>query len=185
MINCGGVQRRQRPIDLYRTIVIMVASFSAGLTFQFFGSSLREPDGATTGSWHKQFTIDGAAIDKYFGNPRNRTEVNGTVCFRWSEELEADQWWSHHPSFEPFSENDEGACFVHMPKGEKRDFFNKLHSLQYDMDKCPHVHTRHMWSTGWGSDFKNVAGGLLYGLDNERPFQISFVKEGYAWEEGW
>eukprot|EP00985_Skeletonema_marinoi_P005052 scaffold2186_cov94-Skeletonema_marinoi.AAC.1 len=187
MINCGEQQPRRRQrgglIGLYRIIVIMVASFSAGLTFRF-RSSLREPDGAKTGSRHRQFMSDGET-ETYFGNPRNRTEVNGTVCFRWSEELEADQWWNHHPSFEPFSENDDGACFIRMPLGEKSDFFNKLHSLQYDMDKCPQVHTRHMWSTGWGSDFKNIAGGLLYGIENDRPFQISFVKEGYAWQEGW
>lgn len=185
MINYGEQQQwRQRGglIGLCRTIGIMVASFSAGLTFRF-GSSLREPDGATLGSRH-MFMLDGET-NKYFGNPRNRTEVNGMVCFRWSEELEADQWWNHHPSFEPFSENDDGACFVRMPQGEKRTFFKKLHTLQYDADKCPQVHTRHMWSTGWGSDFKNVAGGLLYGIENDRPFQISFVKEGYAWQDGW
>ena len=173
--------RLGRSRGLFRTVVIVIASFSAGRNFGFerstSSSSLRQ---------HSPSSISGSIPTDDHGNPRNRPEANGTVCFKWSEGLEADRWWEYNPDFEPLDdESDEGACFARIQSVDKRSFTKNLHTLQYNVSRCHEVVTRHMWSTGWGSDFNNVAGGLLRGVNSKKPFQVSFVDEGYAWQDGW
>ena len=188
-----GIQRKhdeerrsgRKGLRLFRTFGFMVASFSVGWNLGngrsasdvlVFSESVKADDTSDLSPSIRE----SVPLDEN-GNPRNRTEVNGTVCFKWSEALEADLWWSHQPEFEPFNESDDGACFVRMQWAEKRAFFKKLHALQHDVDKCHLVNTRHMWSTGWGSDFLNVGLGLLYALENDRPLQISFVDSNDVW----
>ena len=81
-----------------------------------------------------------------------------------------DKWFTHHPTWVVTNETDEKFCVEpgnakehpHI-RGLAQYYANQFHS------SCDHVHIRTRWSAGWGSDFMNMQGGLLYALNNHVP----------------
>ena len=49
-----------------------------------------------------------------------------------------------------------GRTYTH---GILKYYTNQFHSL------CDHVYVRKMWNLGWGAEFLNVQGKLLYALE--------------------
>ena len=108
----------------------------------------------------------------------NSPRLNGTHCFPWNEE--ADRWWEMHPEYDVVTEDDNELCFAPIHDSTKAAFFKDLHGIQYNASNCQNVVTKKMWSSGFGSDFLNVADGLAYALETKRPFQITMMK-GEQW----
>ncbi len=96
-------------------------------------------------------------------------------CFPWKGE-EADEWWEHKPTWEVSIENDDYFCFTPMTDVEKASFFQRAYDHQYNMTNpnCSDTgtYTKKMISSGWAADIANVASGLVYGMETNRPFQI-------------
>mmetsp|Transcript_1624 Transcript_1624/g.4350 ORF Transcript_1624/g.4350 Transcript_1624/m.4350 type:complete len:563 (-) Transcript_1624:94-1782(-) len=101
----------------------------------------------------------------------------GRFCTTWLRPL--DEWWAHNPEWGFESASDEFQCFERY-HDDKARFLRGVYDLQWSGD-CTAVHTRHMWSSGWGADFSNVADGLLLGFEDKRPFQITFDPHDNHW----
>ena len=95
----------------------------------------------------------------------------GRVCTPWN--VSVDGWWTHNPEWIRTSWDEDRICFSRDPDG-RGSFLRRLHQLQWEEGDCGVVHTRHMWSSGWGADIGNVADGLQYSLKTWRPFAITF-----------
>jgi len=104
--------------------------------------------------------------------------TNDTKCFPWNNA--ADKWWEMHPDWTIISESNDALCFAPIKDKEKAAYFRKLHDVQYNSSNCDNNITKHMWSSGYGSDISNVADGLAYGLETGKPFQIT-MKKGDMW----
>jgi hypothetical protein len=93
-------------------------------------------------------------------------------CVPW--ELNTDDWWTHHPEWRVTMENDTHTCFSFF-KDNMAIKFRKIYENQFhNRNNCSKVHTRHMWSSGWGSDLNNIMDGLQNGLEEEIPFALAF-----------
>lgn len=104
--------------------------------------------------------------------------ASGHFCASWERNL--DEWWAANPEWGFETASNGYQCFKRY-QGEKARFLRQVHDLQWNSSNCTRVHTRHMWSSGWGADFSNVVDGLLLGFEDRRPFQITFVPEGNQW----
>ena len=91
------------------------------------------------------------------------------ICVEWIED--SDKWWTHLPQWHISKENDSHSCFMQIQNTEKAKLFQALYDNGYNGD-CSNVITKHMWSSGWYADINNVIDGLMYGLEQQRPFQI-------------
>ena len=99
-------------------------------------------------------------------------------CFSWEND-NSDEWATHHPTWEVTKQNDTHLCFENIDS-PRMDFLQRIYDNQWH-GNCSNVLTTHMWSSGWGADFWNIADSLLKGLVNERPFQISFEDMERPW----
>jgi hypothetical protein len=95
---------------------------------------------------------------------------NGTFCLPWS--VNSDDWWTHHVDWFVSKENETDYCFSPMQGFMKRNMFHYLYDIQFRGD-CTQVHTKRMWSNGWGADVSNLVDGLRYAMETNQPFQIS------------
>lgn len=103
----------------------------------------------------------------------------GHFCVPW--EVDMDSWWNHAPEWDVTSENDQGLCFTRGETTSPRlQFLQRLHDLQWG-GNCSLVYTKQMWSAGWGADLSNIADGILFGLQEGRPFQVAFKKTNQVW----
>lgn len=100
-------------------------------------------------------------------------------CFDWNS-TNSDDWWTGHPTFEATTINEKELCFTQMKDSKKSAFFQQLHDIQYNASNCNNVVTKYMWSSGFSADFGNVADGLAYAIQAQRPFQIT-LKPGLKW----
>ena len=126
------------------------------------------------------------AEDGYFPNFRNKLTKSsqGDIhqnphmkCFDWEEN--SDEWAIDHPTWEVTKQNDTNLCFENIDT-PRMHFLQKIYDNQWH-GNCSNVLTTYMWSSGWGADFWNVADGLIKGLVNKRPFQISFEDMERPW----
>ena len=101
------------------------------------------------------------------------------VCFEWDDTSGADEWWTHNPGYDIYTENDQGFCFTPHSNVEKRDFMQRIYDSQFKGD-CSSVFTKSMPNSGWGKDFTYAADGLWYAIQNNRPFQTALVGESGA-----
>ena len=102
-------------------------------------------------------------------NPNAKFPREKQFCLPWT--VNADDWWKRHPSWEAGMENETHYCFAPMAQAKAR-LFQKVYNSQYRSD-CSNVLTQEMISSGWGADFMHVADALWYGLQHQRPVQVT------------
>ena len=108
-----------------------------------------------------------------------RTKPN-QVCSSW--DVNMDSWWTHHPEWEVSFENDVCFCFRKMANHTpKFKFLREIYNLQFsNSTNCSKVYSKKMLSFGFGIDTSRLADRLLYGYQNNRPFQLIRNEWKYA-----
>jgi len=147
--------------------MLIVQDHDADVNADSFLRSISADLGAESTSSSRKNSIDSIA------------SVPVPVCFKWDDTTGADEWWTHNPRYEIYTENDQGFCFTPHSNVEKRDFMQGIYDSQFKGD-CSSVFTKSMPSSGWGKDFSYTADGLWYAMQNNRPFQTALVGEGGA-----
>lgn len=122
-----------------------------------------------TDSWNSSFTEDILATPSF--------------CVPW--QLDTDNWWIFHPTWEVFHEDDTHYCFHLIESLNKRAFFQELYHQQFEGD-CSNVLTINTPNTGWGADMDWYGSGLMHGKETNRPFQLTKKPWHYAapWDAG-
>jgi hypothetical protein len=92
-------------------------------------------------------------------------------CVPWS--LNTDSWVMHHPDWKIVNETDKTFCFQ-KEVSERTKLLKQIYQNQFITGECSNVYTKHMWSSGLAADFNNIVDGIRYGLQEKRPFQITF-----------
>jgi len=102
------------------------------------------------------------------------------VCSSW--DVNMDSWWTHHPEWEVSFENDVCFCFRKMANHTpKFKFLREIYNLQFsNSTNCSKVYSKKMLSFGFGIDTSRLADRLLYGYQNNRPFQLIRNEWKYA-----
>lgn len=101
------------------------------------------------------------------------TTASSSFCVQW-DDINTDDWWTHHPEYTTTHENATHTCFSYIKNDATRLFYQRLHDNQF-FGNCSVTQTRHMWSSGWGSDMSNLVYGLLKGLEDQTPFAVGFL----------
>ena len=105
-------------------------------------------------------------------------EFNGSFCLSWN--VDADDWFSHHPTWEVGMENTTHYCFHPILDGHKAAFLEDLYRVQFLEGDCHKVVTKPMLSLGWGADIKQLAHGLAHAKATRVPFQVGTEHWNYA-----
>lgn len=110
------------------------------------------------------------------------TSNRGKFCVPWSQNM--DSWWTHNPEWTVVDETSDQFCFQKRENttrnNNRADFLRKLHHLQWNGD-CNVVHTRYIWNYGIGYEMNNLAKGFVFGLDQNRPFQVTLDPTRPEW----
>lgn len=107
---------------------------------------------------------------------------SGQFCLPWSRgQQEADDWWTHHPDWEPFNESGAGYCFRPAPNPLKREYLTQVYQHQFRNPKnCSNLFATRMWSSGWSADITNLKHTLQYGMLHDQVMQITSIPWHYA-----
>lgn len=106
-----------------------------------------------------------------FFPPPNSTKL---VCVPWS--INADDWWAHEPEWEIAEENEHFTCFRKAAK-QIADVWENIYGNQFrNSDGCSSTYTRHMWSSGFGTDMENVVLGIQVArMDKHSPLSTTLI----------
>jgi len=74
------------------------------------------------------------------------TEFNEYFCVSW--DVNADEWWTHHPEWEAGKENDTHYCFQEIKDEDRRSLYRKIYRQNFQ-GNCSNVYTKRMWNSGW------------------------------------
>jgi len=103
-------------------------------------------------------------------------------CVPWGVENErVDAWWTHHPEWGVSIENNTHYCFSPISDPAKAKLFRQIYDNQYTNTNCTKVHTKKMWSSGWGADFSVIIDGLQYAMNIQRPLQMYNKRQDIGW----
>jgi hypothetical protein len=86
-----------------------------------------------------------------------------------------DHWWTHHPDWDIEFENDDMFCFARKEDTSRFRLYQRVYQVQHQQqnyctaakEEEEEVLTFYMWSSGWGSDFLNIADGLTLAVATE------------------
>lgn len=95
-------------------------------------------------------------------------------CVGWS--TNTDDWWTHHPEWEVAEENDLFTCF----RETNNTVWQRVYDNQFRND-CSKVYTRHMWSSGFGTDLENVVLGLQKAMELKKPLAMTLIPPKRWW----
>jgi hypothetical protein len=106
----------------------------------------------------------------------------GQFCLPWSRgQKEADDWWTHHPDWEPFNESERGYCFRPAPNPTKREYLTQVYQHQFGKPQnCSNLFVTKMWSSGWSADITNLVHTLQYGMQYGQVMQVTSNPWHYA-----
>lgn len=100
----------------------------------------------------------------------SRHYLDDEFCVPWH--IPMDDWWTHHRvDWEMGRENATHCCFQRIRNAEKVSFLSRLEENQFSSD-CAQVVSKYMMNAGLGADLDHMIDGLLFGLQNNRPFQV-------------
>jgi hypothetical protein len=102
-------------------------------------------------------------------NCHNTQDEGPEYCAPW--EVDSDNWWLHHPDWEPSTENETAYCFAPIKDTEKATFLKELHDFQWtgncsEVEKSCEVNSGFGASTGWLQD------SFWHASKQSKPFQI-------------
>mmetsp|Transcript_501 Transcript_501/g.620 ORF Transcript_501/g.620 Transcript_501/m.620 type:complete len:440 (+) Transcript_501:206-1525(+) len=117
-------------LSLFRSHENLKKSFTSQFQSSLFKSSLNE-----------------AVLITY--NDSLQRLPSGKKCFLWEEDT--DHWWTHHPMWQLFSENETHTCFRYV-HARSRDFLFDIYKNQF-MSDCKNIMTRYMIDSGWAADW--------------------------------
>ena len=101
-------------------------------------------------------------------------------CVAW--EADMDLWWTHNPDWEVDVETDTSFCFSKLANDTlKSQFLRTVYELQFSPDpNYSAVYTKLQFNAGWGISAEKLVDRLLYGYQQNRPFQIANNRWKYA-----
>lgn len=104
---------------------------------------------------------------------QNITTTNGHVqhqcCGIWN--VNADEWWLHHPHYEVSLENQTHFCFTPIQNQIKVNFLQQLHEVQWNSD-CTEVEKSVDMNSGYGAGISWLLYSFWHAYSNQKPFQI-------------
>lgn len=92
-----------------------------------------------------------------------------TFCLSW--DVNSDDWWTHHPTWEEGAENETHYCFQPIRDRLRANMYETLYQVQFQ-GNCSGILTKRMWNSGWGADMTNVIDALRHAYKRGRPVQI-------------
>lgn len=110
--------------------------------------------------------------------PPDPTTTN-EFCVTWS--TETDEWWTHAYEWVLGGENDTHQCFQKAANNYTIQLYRRLYENQWKTDCSRGVYTRHMYSSGWGSDIENVVLGMQKALWDHVPLLITQISAKPWW----
>ena len=110
----------------------------------------------------------------------NMTCSSTRCCAPW--EVNTDDWWQHHPGWEPSLANDTHTCFdaiLDVPKGKLR-FMHNLHNNQWN-GNCSNVLARMVVNSGFAATVHPFLKAIAAAYEAKRPFEFSHRVEDFIW----
>ena len=113
------------------------------------------------------------------GEPLARNKVlHGPFCLSW--DVNADDWWTHHPTWEMGNDNETHFCFTPISNASKAALYKDIYRIQYQEGNCDNVFTKRIRSSGYGADLATIADGLVHALQTREPMQVGTEPWYYA-----
>jgi len=105
------------------------------------------------------------------------TKSMKNFCVPWS--VNTDDWWTHEPEWEVAEENEHFTCFrKNANQSQSAVVWRRIYQNQFRNDKndCSSTYTRHMWSSGFGTDMENVVLGMQVAmLEKHAPLTMTLI----------
>jgi hypothetical protein len=91
------------------------------------------------------------AVPQSSGLSMNELETLNFFCVTW-DEVNLDEWWTHHVEYIIRQENTTHQCFQRDPNPERALYLKQIHDNQFNRSSCAtNVHLRNLWvGAGWG-----------------------------------
>jgi len=90
-------------------------------------------------------------------------------CGTWN--VNADDWWLHHPEFEVAMENDTHFCFRPLPNATQRSFIREVHQRQF-YSNCSDVEKTVVLNSGFGTTLNWEMHTFWHAHKRQKPFQL-------------
>jgi len=107
----------------------------------------------------------------------NNTDNNiiRSFCTLWNVQI--DNWWTHHPTFELLQQNATHQCFRRIQNPQKAKLYQNLYDTQFtSTTNCNNdgnaAYTKLVTNSGWGIDVSHMVDGLLYAVENSVRVQL-------------
>jgi len=78
----------------------------------------------------------------------NYKPSSSELCLPW--DVNGDEWWTHHPEWEPGAENDTHYCLQQIKNQEKATIYRQFYDIQFH-GNCSNTFTKRMWNSGWSA----------------------------------
>jgi hypothetical protein len=106
-----------------------------------------------------------------------QTEDEGPeYCAPW--EVDSDNWWLHHPDWEPSTENETAYCFAPIKDTEKATSLKELHKHQWT-GNCSEIERSCEMNSGFGASTGWLQDSFWHASKQSKPFQI--LLNGRRW----
>ncbi|CAB9511770.1 expressed unknown protein [Seminavis robusta] len=114
----------------------------------------------------------------------HETSSGGTnvleCCGSW--EVDADDFWIQHPTWEITRENATSYCMCPIQDVEKADFIREIHWRQWQQeDPCREVETSMQQNSGFGAATRWLMMSFYHAYLGSKPFQIEWGKRRWLY----
>jgi len=118
-----------------------------------------------------------SSYDKRSKNPSTPDDnQQSSFCTYW--DVNVDEWWTHHPTWEIALQNQTHQCFQSISNPKRAALLQDLYQIQwpaqetFDCDASAddeQVFYKVLSNSGWGADVSHVVDGLSYALQHRVP----------------
>ncbi|CAB9514941.1 expressed unknown protein [Seminavis robusta] len=137
-------------------------------------SSLQEDSPLLPMAYNMEAMKNHSSVDQSFCVPWRTAQTTTSTSASPAGTTEADDWWTHHPQWQVFYEDDQVYCFQLIPNPAKRDYLQKLYQLQFpSSNDCSNVQVKPMIQGGWGMDMLGIVHLLWKAIDLHQPHAIA------------